>query len=243
MRCTPLVALSVISAMPLLGGIGCGDVVAPALPDAGASDATGPDAALNPCAPAQCLLFDDFEGAALDPSRWGQAVTGGATITEAGGKLTIHLPAAPEASADVYSLVGFPSGASLETSITVTAGQFYDHTGVGFASARVDNQCDVGETEAAMFRGQDADGYVETKTASAYSCVKNTTMYPGGTSTLQIMRATDKVVFIQNGAMLAPITTNIPAGLLPVRFSAYTYATAPSQPVELTIDYVFVRHP
>src|ERR1043165_2947200 len=93
-----------------------------------------------------------------------------------------------------------------------------------------------------MFRGQDQDGYIETKTAGVYSCNKVSTMYPGATSKLQIARLTDQVAFRQNDAALAPITTNLPSGLLPVRFSAYTFTQPPTTPIDIKIDYVFVKH-
>jgi hypothetical protein len=220
--------------------IGCGDVAATAS-DARPGDGTPGDAAFNPCAPDTCLLADDFSGATLNKSIWGTSVGGGATITQANGLLTIHLPAAVNAFADVYSLVGFPTGTLLEAEVTLSPGQFYDHKGVGFASARIGPDCNAGETDAAMFRGQDGDAAVETKAANVASCPVTTTMYPGGTSTYQITRATNQVVFTQNGAAQRPATANLPAGLLPVRFSAYTYTTMPMRPVQIDVQYVFVQ--
>jgi hypothetical protein len=220
--------------------VGCGDVKANVTPDAPADHAVA-DAA-NPCAPDACLLMDDFSGPSFNVGLWGSRSGGGATITQSGGVLTIHLPAAADAFADVYSLVGFGTGTAFEASVTVTPGQFYDHIGLGFASDRINNQCDVGETDAAMFRGQDQDGYIETKAAGVYSCNKVSTMYPGAASKLQIARLADQVAFRQNDAALAPITTNLPAGLLPVRFSAYTFTQPPTTPIDIKIDYVFVKH-
>jgi hypothetical protein len=150
------------------------------VPDA-AADVSIADAA-NPCAPDACLLMDDFSGPSLNASLWGSTVGGGATITQSGGALTIHLPAAADAFADVHSLIGFGVGTGFEATVTVTPGQFFDHIGLGFASDRINNQCDVGETDAAMFRGQDQDGYIETKAAGVYSCNKVSTMYPGASS-------------------------------------------------------------
>jgi hypothetical protein len=229
--------------LPVLVAIclaGCGAVKGSAAADA-AADVAIADAA-NPCAPSSCLLMDDFSGPSLNTALWGTQIGGGATIDQSGGALTIHLPAAADAFADVHSLVGFGVGTAFEASVTVTPGQFFDHIGLGFASDRISNQCDVGETDAAMFRGQDQDGYIETKTAGVYSCNKVSTMYPGATSKLQIARLTDQVAFRQNDAALAPITTNLPSGLLPVRFSAYTFTQPPTTPIDIKIDYVFVKH-
>jgi hypothetical protein len=233
--------LSILAATFL---IGCGNVKGMTAADAAptTADAAATDAASNPCAPDACLLFDDFNGASLNASLWGIMVGGGATVTQAGGVLSIRLPAAADAFADVYSLVAFPAGTALETSVAVTAGQFYNHTGVGFASAAIGNQCDVGETDAAMFRGQDQDGYVETKASGVYSCNRTTPMYPAGPSRMRIARAADQVEFRQNDIMLAALVTNLPAGHLPVRFTAYTYTIAPTQPFQIDIDYVFVKH-
>lgn len=155
----------------------------------------------------------------------------------------VTIAAAADAFADVFSVVGFGPGTALEASVTFTPGQFYDHTGIGFASGPVGDQCDVGETDAAMFRGQDEDGYIETKAAGVYSCNRTTTMYPGGAYRLQIDRRSDQVSFRQNDAVLAPIVSNLPSGLLPVRFSAYTYTQPPAQPIDIQIDYVLVTRP
>lgn len=222
--------------------IGCGDVAAMAN-DARPGDSATGDAAVNPCAPATCLLMDDFSGTSLDTSKWGMTASPGATITVASGVLTIRLPAAANAYADVHSLVGFPVGATFEATVTFSPGQFYDHEGVGFASDRVGSGCDMGETDSALFRGQDGDAYVETKAANAFTCNKTTTMYPGGTSKLQIARMGSQVVFTQNGVAQAMVTTNVPTSTLPVRFSAYTFTTAPMHPVQIDVAAVFVRPP
>ncbi|HEX3474664.1 MAG TPA: hypothetical protein VHT91_06455 [Kofleriaceae bacterium] len=221
--------------------IGCGNVAATAH-DAGPSDGAAGDAAFNPCAPDTCLLADDFTGATLNGSLWGTATGGGATITQANGLLTIQLPAVINAFADVYSLVGFPTGTLFEAKVTINAGQFYDHKAIGFSSSRIDEQCNAGETDAVMFRSQDGDAYVETKAANAYTCDVTTTMYLGGTSTYQIARTATQVVFTRDGASRPAVTATLPTGLLPVRFSAFTYSmNKPMQPVQIDVDYVFVK--
>ncbi len=45
-----------------------------------------------------------------------------------------------------------------------------------------------------------------------------------------------------NGVALDPIKTRVPTGLLPVRFTAYTYQTAPGQAVQIDVDWVAVMH-
>jgi hypothetical protein len=234
--CYPLTAkrwsvgILILAAASLLG---CGDVKG--------TDNQGSDAAVNPCAPNPCLLSDDFGGAALDPAIWGVSVGGGATVVQHNGVLTLHVPAAADAFVDVYSLVGFPVGTTFEANVTFSAGQLYDHKGAGFASTRIDRDCGAGETDAAMFRGQDGDGNVETKVAGgAPVCTLTAHNYPAGPNMLQISRAADQVLFNQNNVMLPPVKTSIPAGLLPVRFSAYTFTMAPKQPVQIDVDYVRV---
>jgi hypothetical protein len=225
---------------------GCGDVKGAATDAAPAIDGmAGGDAAPNPCAPDTCLLFDDFSGPRLDTSLWAMTTSNGATVTQANGILTLKIPAAAaDATVDVYSLAGFPIGATFEASVTFSAGQLYDHKGVGFASSAVSHQCTVGEAEAAMFRGQDEDGYVETKAGSVYTCNKTVTMYMAGPNKLQVTRGANLVTFRQNDIVLPSSTTNLPAGLLPVRFSAYSFIDhAPAAPVQIDIDYVFVRRP
>jgi hypothetical protein len=232
--------LILVAATSVVGSlVGCGDVTA--IADAATS---GSDAPANLCGPNPCLLSDDFGGAMLNLSTWGFAVSGGGTISQSNGVLTLRLPAVANAYADVYSLVGFPAGTSFEASVTFSAGQFYDHKGAGFASARIGSGCDQGETDAAMFRGQDGDGYVETKVSGGTStCTLTTKMYPGSVTKMQIARLADQVVFRQDNTSLAPVTTNVPMGLLPVRFSAYTFTTAPMAPVQISVDYVRVSRP
>lgn len=211
---------------------GCGSV-------SGSHPDAAPDAA-NPCAPKTCLLADDFSGPTLDSAKWTVATGGGASVVQQGGMLKIQLPAAPDAFADVASLTGFPDGATFEAAVTFTPGQFYDHKGAGFASARIAADCGVGEMEAAMFRGQDGDAYVETKTGNVHTCTLTGQSYPTQSGMLRITRAGDHVQFMQDGVALAPATMNVPTGLLPIRFSAYTYTMPPMQPLEIDVDWVAV---
>ena len=219
--------------LALLVLVGCGSV------SGNHADAPPADAA-NPCAPKTCLLSDDFSGATIDPSKWMVATGGGASVVQQGGILKIQLPAVADAYADVASLTGFPNGATFRAAVTFTPGQFYDHKGVGFASDRIAADCGVGEMEAAMVRGQDGDSYVETKTGNVHTCTLTTQSYPAQSGMLEITRATDHVQFVEDGVSLAPVTTNVPTGLLPIRFSAYTYTMPPMQPLEIDVDWVAV---
>jgi hypothetical protein len=230
---------------------GCGDVKAPVAPDAPESPVDAPadpasdaatDAAVNRCAPGACLLVDEFDGANLNPALWGVTLAGGATARLRNGSLTIRLPAAVEAFADVYSLIGFGVDTTFMASVTFTPGQFYDHKGVGFSSEGIGADCFSGETDAAMFRGQDGDAYLETKLAGTATCALTTKDYPTSTRVLTIARAMDQVVFSEDNVALAPIRTRVPTGLLPIRFTAYTYETAPGAAVQIDVDWVAVMH-
>lgn len=207
-------------------------------PDVGAPD--GPAT----CTPSPCtLLSDDFNGTSLDPAVWSVATAGGATVALQNGMLRIRLPAAADAWADVFSKTAFPVGTTFEASATLSAGQFYDHKGIGFASGRIGPICDAGESDSVMFRGQDDDGYVQTKTAHVSACSLATDTYPGGTRTLRIQRLADQVLFRQDSTQYPPARTRLPPMPLPVRFSAYTYTTAPAQPVQIDIEWVLVTAP
>jgi hypothetical protein len=237
------------SALATVSLIACGGVEAVA-PDAAPIDAaaatdSAPPDALAMCTPNPCLLLsDDFSGATIDPTVWGVATAGGATVTQQNGLLRIHLPPVPEAWADVFSRTTFPVGTTFEASVTFSAGQFYDHKGVGFASARIGSGCDAGESDAAMFRGQDDDGYVETKTGHVATCSLTTDSYPAGPRTLRITRLGDQVLFRQNTTQFPPARTRLSAVPLQVRFSAYTYSTnMPAQPVQIDVDWVTVTTP
>jgi hypothetical protein len=231
---------------------GCGGVNAPIAPDApdapdaaladAPADPAG-DAAVNRCAPGACLLVDEFDGASLDPSRWGVTLEGGATAKVKNGILTIRLPAVPEAFADVYSLIGFGVDTTFIASVTFTPGQFYDHKGAGFSSSGIGSDCFSGETDAAMFRGQDGDGYVETKLAGTATCTLTGKDYAASTRLMKIARSLDQVAFSQDNVALDPVRTRVPTGLLPIRFTAYTYETAPGAAVQIDVDWVAVMHP
>jgi hypothetical protein len=225
--------------------ISCGGVTAPAM-DAGVAD-TAPDGTpdASPCTPGPCILLsDDFSRATLDPAVWGVATKGGATVTLNNGILSIRLPAVVDAWAEVFSHATFPVGTTFEASVTFGGGQFYDHKGVGFSSSRITTGCDAGESDAVMFRGQDDDAYIETKTAHVATCSLTTDTYPAGQRTLRITRLADQVMFRHNGTQYPAITTRLPTAPLPVRFSAYTYTNnMPAQPVQIDIDWVLVTSP
>jgi hypothetical protein len=220
--------------------LGCGgdEMATPA--DAGI-DARDPVAF---CAPNPCeLLSDDFTATSIVTERWRVTTEGGATVTQSGGVLTIHLPAVAGAWADVVSVDSFPVDTTFEASVTFSAGQPYDHKAVGFSSARVGPGCDAGETDAAMFRGQDDDGYVETKAGGTAACALSRDSYPAGPSTLRIARVGDQVLFRQNQRLFQPSRDRVPTVPLPVRFSAYTHTTPPARPVQIDVDWMLVTQP
>lgn len=216
--------------------VGCGNV-------SSASDAAVSDGTPSPCAPATCLLTEDFDGASLDLQAWNAVVNGGGTVLQHNGLLSIHLPAAANAAVDVATRIDFPVNATFEAKVTISGGQFFDHKALGFANRAVNEGCSSGETEAAMFRGQDGDSYVETKAGNVPNCVPRQTAYTAGTSTLQITRTADQVVFRVDGVALEPIKSNVPTGRLPVRFSAYTFTQAPAEPIQIDIESVKVTQP
>jgi hypothetical protein len=219
---------------------GCGKVAA--MQTAGA-DAAGADAAggANSCDP--CFLSDDFSAASLNTSRWAVAVGGGGSVVQHDGKVTLQLPAAANAYADLSSVMKFPVGSTFEASVTFTAGQGHDHKGYGFASGRVGSDCSHGETEAAMFRGQDDAAVLETETGGIATCNGTVQPYPAGTSILRVAWTSTQVVFQDNSTHYDPVTTNLPAGPLPVRITAYTYTSAPKSAVQIDVDYVIVSPP
>jgi hypothetical protein len=233
----------VIPAAMAITLIACGGVEAispDATPD---PDAGAPDAPAA-CTPSPCtVLSDDFNGASLDPAVWSVVTAGGATVALQNGMLRIRLPAAADAWADVFTHMAFPVGATFEASVTLSAGQFYDHKGIGFASGRIGATCDAGESDSVMFRGQDDDGYVQTKAAHVAACSLAADTYQGGTRTLRIQRLADQVLFRQDSTQYPPARSRLPTMPLPVRFSAYTYTTAPAQPVQIDIDWMLVTTP
>ena len=231
-----------------------GDACSNAPVDAGAdlADLATPDLSKVDLAPPPdlapaLLLYDNFTGAALDPNKWAVQTAGGATVTQAGAMLTLNVPAAANALADVSSKLTFPVGTTVEMKVTFSAGQFYDHHVLGYASAPVGPDCNLeAASEAVAFRGQDTARLFEAKTGNTNTCgsayVSN---YPAGTHVLKVLRpTTGGVQFYEDGALVGVLTTTLPTGPVPVRFSVFTYATAaPTTPITLSIQYVKVTMP
>jgi len=191
------------------------------------------------------LLEDYFSSGSINTSLWGTAVGGGATIVQSGGYLQISVPNAANAYADVYSKSYFPVGTTFEARVWVGSGQSYDHKGIGYANARVGPDCGSGETQAAMWRGQDRDKYTETKrSSSSYNCTKRQSNYPSGWRTIKVERvSSSQVKFYENESLIGTHSSYIPTGSLRIRFSAYTYTLAPSDYVTIWVDWVKVTQP
>jgi hypothetical protein len=195
------------------------------------------------CTTGPCtLLSDNFDATGVDTAVWRVITGGGGTVVQRNGILTLSLPAVAGAFADVASVAAFPVGTTFEASVTFSRGQTYDHKGAGFASARVTENCGTNETDAAMFRGQDNVLTVETALAGTNACSLREQNYVAGKHALRVARVNDMVVFGEDGATQA-VTTAVPTTALPVRFSAYTFTTAPVQPVEIDVDSVTVTRP
>ncbi len=188
------------------------------------------------------LLEDNFSSGSLNTSLWGTAVGGGSTVSQSGGYLTMTVPTAGNAYADLYSLTSFPVGSTFEARVYLSAGQWLDHKGIGYADARIGPDCGSGETQAAMWRGQDGDKYTETKIVPT-SCngVIRQTGYPAGWRTIKVVRVNSaQVDFYEDGVLLGTHTTSVPTGSIPIRFSAYTYTWGPSSPITIQVDWVKV---
>jgi len=202
-----------------------------------------PDVTVN--VQSNTLLYDDFSSGSINTSLWGTVVGGGATIVQSGGYLQISIPNVANAYADLYSKSYFALGTTFEARVWVGSGQSYDHKGIGYANARVGADCGSGETQAAMWRGQDRDKYTETKTSSSsYNCTKRQSNYPSGWRTIKVQRvSSSQVKFYENESLIGTHTSYIPTGSLRIRFSAYTYTLAPSDYVTIWVDRVKVTQP
>jgi hypothetical protein len=161
----------------------------------------------------------------------------------------VHLPAAANVSADIASLATFPVGTTFEASVGISAGQVYDHKAIGFSNAPVASNCYSGESESALWRGQDSDLYVQPKSGNVGDCtLKLTSSYGASLPPLplvdfKIERVSDAIVnFSQDGAS-TQANSNISTIALPIRFSAYTFTSAPANPVDILVDWVSVTQP
>jgi len=217
---------------------GCGSVNAG---NTGADGSVGDSS--GACTTGPCtLLSDDFTATSIDMALWRVNMGGGATVIQRNGMLTLSLPAAAGAFADVVSIAAFPVGTTFEGKVKFSAGQLYDHKGAGFSSARVTENCGTNETDAAMFRGQDGVFVVETALAGTNACPLREQNYLGVMHTLRVARVNDTVVFGEDGTTVT-VTTAVPTTALPIRFSAYTFTAAPAQPVQIDVDSVTVTRP
>jgi hypothetical protein len=188
------------------------------------------------------VLFDDeFNDAGLP--NWTRSTSGLAAISVSNGYLQLSLPPAANATADVSTIPTFGPGTSVHMSVTLTAGQVFDHHGLGYANAAVSSNCGLGETEAAMFRGQDTDRYVETELGGSYTCDSFQSSYPAGTRMLDIVRGATSVDFYENGTLVRSETTTLSSSALPIHLSAYTFTSAPALPILIRVDYVRVTQP
>ncbi|MCA9670528.1 MAG: hypothetical protein KC503_33255 [Myxococcales bacterium] len=186
------------------------------------------------------LLYDDFN--TLDTSVWAVAVSTGASAAVASGELRITLPAAANAYADVATKMSFGPTTTLEARVYLSAGQFYDHRGLGFANARIGDSCGAspGERDAAQWRGQDDDLYRQSARASQHACTKHADAYAAGWHTIKIVRSAASVAFYLDGQLAYTEQNNVPSASLPVRFSAYTFTSAPGQSLQIRVDWVRV---
>lgn len=194
------------------------------------------------------LLEDQFDGAALDSSRWSAASAGGGTVSVSGGELLVQVPAQTNAWAEAASKASFPVGAVFEARVFLSSAQFYDHRGVGFASGHVGADCNDtgGGSHSAQWRGQDEAKVAECKNGTEIDCQAVSTSYPGGWRTIKIVRRADRVEFYENGVSMRVATeaAKLPSSALPVRFSAFTYySAAPGSPITIRVDWVKVTLP
>ena len=196
------------------------------------------------------LLFEDlFDSGFIDSSKWGQGTdAGGSGITWGrNGTAVLYINNAANAYADLYSKTSFPVGATFEASVNLTGpgwwrDRWYDHRGIGFANGRVNADCGSGETEAVIWRGQDADGYSQTETGGAANCQSFIQNYPDGWRTIKIVRVSNtQAQFYENGTLYHTHFDYIPTGNLPIRFSGYTHNVgAPAAPYVIEVDWVRV---
>lgn len=150
------------------------------------------------------------------------------------------------AYADLSSIQTFAVPSTFEARVRLSAGQWYDHKGLGFANGTVGADCYQGETEAAMWRGQDDDEYIESKKNSNPNCTQIQDSYPSTWNTIKIVRTSSDVKYYKDGTLVGTISgaSNVSTAQMPIRFSAYTYtAGGPSSSLTIEVDWVRVTVP
>ncbi|HWE26782.1 MAG TPA: thrombospondin type 3 repeat-containing protein [Polyangia bacterium] len=193
------------------------------------------------------LLIDNFTSNTLDTTIWKSNTDGGGTIAIANGMLTLTAPSAAAAFAEISSVGTFAVGTTFEASVNLEAGQTYDEKGIGYANARLSDDCQGGETEAAMFRGFNNELVIEPKAANLSQCLASNAepgSYLAGIRDFKVVRlSAGQIDFYDNGTIQSD-TARVPQGALPIRFGVFTSSVnPPSVPVVMHVDWVKVTKP
>ena len=193
------------------------------------------------------LLIDDFTSNTLDTTKWHANTDGGASLSIANGMLTLSAPSAAAAFAEIASVGTFGVGTTFEASVSLEAGQTYDEKGIGYANLRLWDDCQSGETEAAMFRGLNNQLVIEPKAGNLSQCLSASAepgSYLAGTRDFKVVRLSGGQIDFYDGATLQSDVARVPQGALPVRFGVFTSAVnPPAKPVVLHVDWVKVTKP
>ncbi|MEA3357654.1 MAG: DUF2341 domain-containing protein, partial [Patescibacteria group bacterium] len=186
-------------------------------------------------------FFDDFEDESIDTGKWTTTTTGfGAFVTENSGEINIHTDAISNTTADLISQNSYGPDVAIMFRASISAGQWSDHKGLGFLSTNVGNDWDQ-TGDSVHWRGQDDDLYASNKYSGSCTNAFIEDGYFSGYRTWEIAWLSSEIRYYADGIFKATHTTNVPSVSITPRFSLKTYTTAPANPLDVFVDYVYVR--
>lgn len=159
------------------------------------------------------LLFDDFEGSALDGSKWGTVMSAGSAATVSNSELVVATTQGDWPFANVYSSTGFDTGtATFKIGNTAMAGaiNFGLHIAQGGGQIGMEIVNDYGGGWQ-FWVSDGTNRYLSSGFAA-----------PKAGETWSIVRKTDSIALYANGSLLATDTTVLPVGEQRLHMSVYT---------------------
>ena len=191
-------------------------------------------------------FFDDFEDGSVDSNKW-VIYSDNGSINEVDGELQIRSNSMADSIVDLISKEKYGPGVAMKFRAGVSEGHRLDHKGLGFMS---DNAgVNFNQLENYIYwRGQKDKLYVSNKYPSTSAdevccgCTLIEQNYAPGYRTWEIRWLDSEIRYYINGDLEATHTTESTKTKITPRFSLNTYTTAPADPADISVDWVFVRN-
>jgi hypothetical protein len=192
------------------------------------------------------LLGDDFNDGTLDTNIWTTSATGtGAYVNESDGYANIHTNAISNTTADLISTTAYGPEVAMRFSARISAGQLYDHKALGFLNTNVGYDINALD-DSTTYRTQDGDIYVSNSTSTGVyqdTRLEQSTYpsYSGSFKTWEILWQSSSVKYNFEEIAKATHVSYVPSVSITPRFSLNTYTIAPTNPLDINVDWIVVR--